>query len=160
MYTRYQLCDPLSSNTNLKFDQMVSYFVIELGSNLPGLSGLFVAGALSAGLSSMSSMINATSGIIYKDLVCKLTTKIITEKTSHKIIKSLVVAFGVLSVLVSYLFKHANGVFAIAMGICSIINGPLLGIVLLGILSSKTSPKVKPFIAVWPDLTLQILLTG
>lgn len=52
IFASYFHCDPLHKDVQVvgKGDQLVPYFVMDVGRNYPGLSGLFVAGVFSAAL--------------------------------------------------------------------------------------------------------------
>lgn len=45
------------------------YFITRIGNKIPGLSGLFIAGLFSGGLSSMSGNLNTISSMIYDDFL-------------------------------------------------------------------------------------------
>ena len=49
-YAKYETCDPLSSKQIQKHDQLLPFFVQEIASNLPGVSGLLIAAMCSASL--------------------------------------------------------------------------------------------------------------
>lgn len=50
-------------------DQVVPYYVMDITKNIPGISGLFLAGIVSSALSTMSASINTLSGLIYDDFI-------------------------------------------------------------------------------------------
>jgi sodium-coupled monocarboxylate transporter 8/12 len=50
MYAKYASCDPLTTKKVTKNDQLVPYFVVDVAKDIPGLSGIFIAGIVSAGL--------------------------------------------------------------------------------------------------------------
>lgn len=50
MYTKYYDCDPITTKQVRKTDQMIPFFVLDIGHHIPGLPGLFVAGILCASL--------------------------------------------------------------------------------------------------------------
>lgn len=50
MYAKYYDCDPISSGLVKKMDQMLPYYVLDVTSYIPGLSGLFVSGIFSTAL--------------------------------------------------------------------------------------------------------------
>lgn len=69
MYAKYETCDPFSAGFTKKIDQVLPYFVMDVGGSVPGLPGLFIAGIFAAALSTMSSSLNTLSGTIYEDFV-------------------------------------------------------------------------------------------
>jgi sodium-coupled monocarboxylate transporter 8/12 len=50
IYARYADCDPLSNYKITKRDEIVSYYIMDIAGNIPGLSGLFMAGIVSAAI--------------------------------------------------------------------------------------------------------------
>lgn len=50
-------------------DQLLPYYVLDVAENIPGLPGLFLAGLVSAGLSTMSAILNTVAGTIYEDFI-------------------------------------------------------------------------------------------
>lgn len=45
------------------------YYVAEVGGRIPGLPGLFIASIFAAGLSTLSTVMNTLSGVIYDDFI-------------------------------------------------------------------------------------------
>lgn len=50
MVTYYRHCDPVSAKQVEKYDQLLPYFIMDVAGNIPGLTGLFIAGIFSASL--------------------------------------------------------------------------------------------------------------
>lgn len=50
MYAKYVNCDPFTSGQVSKSDQLLPYYVMDVAIKVPGLSGLFIAGVVSAAL--------------------------------------------------------------------------------------------------------------
>lgn len=69
MYANYETCDPLLAGYTKKIDQVLPYFVMDVGASVPGLPGLFIAGIFAAAMSTMSSSLNTLSGTIYEDFL-------------------------------------------------------------------------------------------
>lgn len=69
MYANLEKCDPHASGAVKKIDQVLPYFVLHVGSKVPGLPGIFVAGIFSAALSTMSGLLNTMSCMIYDDFL-------------------------------------------------------------------------------------------
>lgn len=67
IFAHYFKCDPYTIGEIKKPDQILPYYVMDIGQYLPGLPGLFIAGAFSAALSSLSSVLNTLAGTIYTD---------------------------------------------------------------------------------------------
>lgn len=50
-------------------DKILPYYVLDAAANVPGLPGLFLAGLVSASLSTMSAGLNTVTGTIYEDFI-------------------------------------------------------------------------------------------
>lgn len=50
MYAKYADCDPFTTGQVSKNDQLLPYYVMDVAARIPGLSGLFIAGVVSAAL--------------------------------------------------------------------------------------------------------------
>ncbi|CAB3362061.1 Hypothetical predicted protein [Cloeon dipterum] len=68
-FTHYKDCDPLLNKEIEATDQLLPFYVMEVASSLPGLSGLFVAGVFSASLSTVASSLNALAASTLKDIL-------------------------------------------------------------------------------------------
>lgn len=88
-----QKCDPIYNGDVEKYDQIFPYYVMDVARNIPGLPGLFIVGALSAALSSMSSCLNSLSGTVYEDFIRPYMPRA-SEKTASTIMKVLTFTIG------------------------------------------------------------------
>lgn len=50
LYDQYRDCDPRAAGIISRDDQLLPLYVLETGSNIPGLPGLFIAGVFGAAL--------------------------------------------------------------------------------------------------------------
>jgi sodium-coupled monocarboxylate transporter 8/12 len=50
MYAKYSDCDPFTTKQVTRNDQLLPYYVMDVAKNIPGLSGLFIAGITCAAL--------------------------------------------------------------------------------------------------------------
>lgn len=50
IYAKYSDCDPFMTKQVTRNDQLLPYYVMDVARNIPGLSGLFIAGIFSAAL--------------------------------------------------------------------------------------------------------------
>lgn len=50
MYAIFAGCDPFTTKQVGRNDELVPHFIVHVGSNIPGLSGLFFAGVFCAAL--------------------------------------------------------------------------------------------------------------
>lgn len=86
-------CDPVYDGVVGKYDQIFPYYVMDVARNIPGLPGLFIVGALSAALSSMSSCLNSLSGTVYEDFIRPYMPNT-SDKTASTIMKVLTFSIG------------------------------------------------------------------
>lgn len=99
IFAKYTIakCDPVYAGVVGKYDQLFPYYVMDVGRGIPGLPGLFIVGALSAALSSMSSCLNSLSGTVYEDFLRPCMPNA-TEKQASTIMKVLTFSIGKQSV--------------------------------------------------------------
>lgn len=50
MYSMYWDCDPFTTKQITNKDQLLPYYIMNVAENIPGLSGLFIAGIFCAAL--------------------------------------------------------------------------------------------------------------
>lgn len=95
IFAKYSLakCDPVFNGDVGKYDQIFPYYVMDVARNIPGLPGLFIVGALSAALSSMSSCLNSLSGTVYEDFIRPYMPNA-SEKRASTIMKALTFSIG------------------------------------------------------------------
>jgi Na+/proline symporter len=125
MYATYKHCDPLSTKLATAKDQMLPLFVMETLGELPGLSGLFIAGVFSAALSSLSTCLNSLSAVVLEDFVKPFTDKPLTDRIKNWVMKSTVILIGVSSASMMYIVEKAGTVLQLTMSLEAITNGPL-----------------------------------
>ncbi|KAH0810322.1 hypothetical protein GEV33_012469 [Tenebrio molitor] len=134
MYAKYASCDPLTTKKVTKNDQLVPYFVMDVAKDVPGLSGIFIAGIVSAGLSTLSASLNCLAGTIYEDFLSKFLPKNITEKTKCTVLKLIVITTGIVCLAMNFIVDHLGAIIPLNMAIVAISNGPLLGVFTVGLL--------------------------
>lgn len=61
-------CDPLLSGAIRKYDQILPFYVLQSLSDIPGFSGVFLAGVVGATTSTVSSIINSLATTAYVDI--------------------------------------------------------------------------------------------
>lgn len=117
---------------------LVPAFVLE---KFPvGMVGLFLAGLLAAAMSSLDSTINALSALTLHDIVERYRKNPLREKTAFWLAKALTVFWG--AVCIGFAFTVADiseTVIESVNKIGSLINGPLLGVFLLGMLTKRAN---------------------
>ncbi|RZB40467.1 SSF domain containing protein, partial [Asbolus verrucosus] len=144
MYSKYANCDPFTTGVVQKNDQLLPYYVMDVASHIPGLSGLFIAGIFCAALSTLSANLNCLAGTMYEDFILKFTGPGISDKTSSYILKLIVVIIGVICTALVFVLEHLGGILPLAISLGGMTAGPLLGMFTLGVLFPKASSKPKP----------------
>ncbi|RXG58700.1 Sodium-coupled monocarboxylate transporter 1, partial [Armadillidium vulgare] len=74
IYATYAGCDPMTLGKIKKKDEIITYYVMDKLSLIPGLPGLFVAAIIGAALSTLSSFINSCVALLWKDACLKFDT--------------------------------------------------------------------------------------
>jgi solute carrier family 5 (sodium-coupled monocarboxylate transporter), member 8/12 len=140
MFAKYENCDPVITKQIQKVDQIVPFFVMEVASKIPGLSGIFIAGIFSAALSSMSSGMNTLAGTIYEDFI-RPRYPMVSEKRASDVMKCLVVILGILILSLVFVVEQMGQIFRIAIAVSGLTAGALLGLFTVGMLSRFINTK-------------------
>ncbi|XP_012277365.1 sodium-coupled monocarboxylate transporter 2 [Orussus abietinus] len=141
MYTKYHDCDP-SSTVVSKSDQILPYYVMDVAGDIPGLPGLFLAGLVSAGLSTMSACLNTAAGTIYEDFVDPwMPESADREARAAGIMKVTVVLLGVLCVCMVFVVDELGDIFQVSLSLNGITAGAMLGLFSLGMLMPWANTK-------------------
>ncbi|KAH8246839.1 hypothetical protein KR032_001861 [Drosophila birchii] len=133
IYATYQNCDPLTTKLAKARDQLLPLFVMETLGELPGMTGLFIAGVFSAALSSLSTCLNSMSAVVLEDFVKPYVKKPLTPTATNWIMRLVVVGVGALCVCLVYVVQHMGTVLQLTMSLEAITNGPLFGIFTIGL---------------------------
>uniref|UniRef100_A0A1Y1KD11 Sodium/solute symporter n=1 Tax=Photinus pyralis TaxID=7054 RepID=A0A1Y1KD11_PHOPY len=141
MYAKYSECDPIGSGKVTHTDQMVPYYVIDVGGKIPGLPGLFIAGIFSGALSSLSTTLNTLAATFYSDFVSLCVPDTITEKTKSKILKLIVVVGGIICILLVFVVEKMGGILQLTVTFSGITSGSLLGLFTLGMIFPFANSK-------------------
>ena len=135
-FTKYALCDPLKAGHIQSPDQILPYFVLDTFSKWPGFGGLFVSCIFSGSLSSISTGVNALAGLVLTDLI---PPKLFTEEKRAQIGKLLSSVFAIITVAFAFLCKYLGSILELAFAISGILAGPVLGLFLLGMLTTRSN---------------------
>ncbi|EDW80940.1 uncharacterized protein Dwil_GK11796 [Drosophila willistoni] len=133
IYATYENCDPLTTKLAKARDQLLPLFVMDTLGELPGMTGLFIAGVFSAALSSLSTCLNSMSAVVLEDFVKPYVKKPLSNSATNWIMRLVVVGVGALCVGLVYVVQHMGTVLQLTMSLEAITNGPLFGIFTLGI---------------------------
>ena len=127
---------PLNENGNANFNLTVPIFVLK---HFPhGLIGLVMVGLVAAAMSSLDSTLNALSALSLQDIVRTFVKRDFSARTELVVSKMLTVFWGVVCLAFSfYVGDVSQTVIESVNKIGSLINGPLLAVFLMGILSRR-----------------------
>lgn len=142
MYAKYHKCDPIAAHVVARSDQILPYYVLDVAANAPGLPGLFLAGLVSAGLSTMSGGLNTTAGTIYEDFIDSwIADTPDKEKKAAKIMKVMVILIGIVCVTMVFIVDRLGDIFQVSMSLNGIMGGSILGLFSLGMLVPWATTK-------------------
>jgi Na+/proline symporter len=116
----------------------VRFFVLQ---HFPhGLIGLVMVGLVAAAMSSLDSTLNALSALSMQDLVKSFAKKDFSLRTEMLLSKMLTVFWGVVCLTFSfYVGDVSQTIIESVNKIGSLINGPLLAVFLMGMLSRRVN---------------------
>jgi SSS family solute:Na+ symporter len=115
-----------------------------IGRELPvGLVGLAVVALLAAAMSSLDSVINSLSATTLKDFVKPLMgNRIATAQQELQWGRGLTVFWGLFALVTAFYVDDIASTIIVAVNkVGSLINGPILGVFLLGLLTYRTTGK-------------------
>ncbi|XP_046397965.1 sodium-coupled monocarboxylate transporter 1-like [Ischnura elegans] len=141
IYATYRNCDRLSAKIVRASDQLLPYYVMDVAASLPGMPGLFMAGVFSAALSSMSTGLNAMSGVIYEDFIHPWLKVKISEERASTIMKIICVFIGLFCVGMVFIVENLGAVIQVSGSLGGITSGPMLAIFALGMLFPWVNSK-------------------
>uniref|UniRef100_A0A1Y1M5J0 Sodium-coupled monocarboxylate transporter 1 n=1 Tax=Photinus pyralis TaxID=7054 RepID=A0A1Y1M5J0_PHOPY len=141
VYARYADCDPLQSGKALHMDQLVPYYVMDVGGSILGLPGLFIAGVFAAALSTLSTNLLNLATTIYTDFLSGFVPKSTPEKKISYLLKLIVVVVGIVDCCLVFLVAKFGGILQFAISLLGITYGSLLGIFTLGMVFPIANEK-------------------
>ncbi len=107
-----------------------------------GLAGLLIAGLLAAAMSSLDSTINALSALTMEDLVARFRKRPLTERQSFWMAKVLTLFWGGVCIAFAFVVGDiASTVIESVNKIGSLINGPLLAVFILGLMTRRANQR-------------------
>jgi SSS family solute:Na+ symporter len=129
---------PLTDSGSANYNLAVPIFVLK---HFPhGLIGLVMVGLVAAAMSSLDSTLNALSALSMQDLVKGLIKKALSNRTELLLSKLLTVFWGAVCLAFSfYVGDVSQTVIESINKIGSLINGPLLAVFLMGMLSRRVN---------------------
>ncbi|XP_015839652.1 sodium-coupled monocarboxylate transporter 2 isoform X2 [Tribolium castaneum] len=141
VYAHYAKCDPFITGKIQRHEQLLPYYTAEIAGLIPGVVGFTLVGLFCATMSTISSSLNAISGVVYKDFLSQFLKSNITEKTSGRILRAIVIIAGTLSMFLVLVLQHLGDLLPLVVSGCSMGFGPTAGVFCLGFLFPKANAK-------------------
>ncbi|ANH81293.1 sodium:solute symporter [Niabella ginsenosidivorans] len=117
-------------------DKVMPHFMVTM---IPtGLLGLIISAILSAGMSTISSGMNASATVFAEDIYKRYFKKQLSDREGLRLLHVGTVVFGLLGMFAGVLMIGIKSVLDIWWQLSGIFAGGMLGLFLLGILSKKT----------------------
>ncbi|GBM77537.1 Putative sodium-dependent multivitamin transporter [Araneus ventricosus] len=141
VFALFHDCDPMKDE-NVKLssaDQLFPYAILKMFSNIPGLTGLCIAGVFSASLGTLSSAVNSLAGVTVEDFIKPYCSCKINDMWMTFVAKLLAVGYIGLTLLVTFLVANFRGVIEAANVIVGMVAGPTLGVYSLGMFSTTAN---------------------
>jgi SSS family solute:Na+ symporter len=129
---------PLNESGTANYNLAVPIFVLQ---NFPhGLIGLVMVGLVAAAMSSLDSTLNALSALSMQDLVGGFVKKELSHRTEILLSKMLTVFWGAVCLIFSFYVGNVSQTIIESVNkIGSLINGPLLAVFLMGMLTQRVN---------------------
>ncbi|GIY55030.1 sodium-dependent multivitamin transporter [Caerostris extrusa] len=126
----------------LSFVEIVPYYIITRLNAIPGLTGVCVAGIFSGSLSTISSALNSLASVTVIDfLKPNLKSTKFSESKEVFIAKALSLFYGAICIGFTFLISKANSLIPISNTFLSMMEGPILAVYLIAVLTRKGSEK-------------------
>ncbi|XP_077500677.1 sodium-coupled monocarboxylate transporter 2-like isoform X1 [Amblyomma americanum] len=135
----YRDCDPVISGSISRYDQIVPYYINKSTSAIDGVRGLFMAGVVSASISTVSSIVNSHAAVLFVDIVSPNFH--VSEKKSPLVVAALAAASGMVMTLLGLLVPYAGSAARFCISLYSAASGPFTGIVILAFLFPWANTK-------------------
>jgi len=117
-------------------DKVMPHFMVTM---IPaGLVGLIISAILSAGMSTISSGMNASATVFSEDIYKRYVRKVTDGKQELRLLHIGTVVFGLLGMFAGVLMIGVKSVLDIWWQLSGIFAGGMLGLFLLGIISKKS----------------------
>lgn len=117
-------------------DKVMPHFMVTM---IPtGLVGLIISAILSAGMSTISSGMNASATVFAEDIYKRYFKSNVNDKQGLRLLHIATVVFGLLGMIAGVLMIGVKSVLDIWWQLSGIFAGGMLGLFLLGIISKRT----------------------
>ena len=126
----------------------------------PGLRGLLIAGLISAAMSSLDSALNALGSTAYVDIVERYYCSAVDDIHAVRISRGLVAGFAGMLTIIAIVFCKTESILWLGFRIVGYTYGGLLGIVLLGVLTTRRGNDTINLLAMTSSVGVVIFLTA
>lgn len=120
---------------------MMPLLVMRVLGDYPGVPGMFIAGVFSASLSTLSTGLNSLAAVALEDFFKHAFPNLSEAATGH-IMRVSIIVFGFISVASVYLVDKLGNVVALSSALNGTVNGPLLGLFIIGLFIPRVRAKV------------------
>ncbi|KAK9508149.1 hypothetical protein O3M35_007873 [Rhynocoris fuscipes] len=141
VYTVYYKCDPLMSKEISNADQLIPHYIMNMDNKLPGLTGLFLAGILSAALSTLSTMMNSLSGILFDDFVKPFILIEWNDRRINICLKAIVITLGLIVTIGLFKLNTSAGGYQLFRTLTSLTGGLIVFIFAFGMFYRRADGK-------------------
>lgn len=145
IYWYYRGCDPWLEARISSRDQLMPLFVVDNMGHMPGIPGLFVSGIFCASLSTISSAVSSLAAVTLEDylkpLYIKVFKKELPEDKTTLFTKIMAFLYGLLCIGLAFAAQTLGGVLQASLTIFGVVGGPLLGLFMLGMLTTRANQK-------------------
>uniref|UniRef100_A0A182LWM8 Sodium-coupled monocarboxylate transporter 1 n=1 Tax=Anopheles culicifacies TaxID=139723 RepID=A0A182LWM8_9DIPT len=141
LYGKYYDCDPATVELVTTSDQLFPHYVMESVGNLRGMPGLFIAGVFGAALSSLSVILNTTSGVLLEDILKGLFRVTPSSFVANIVVRGSVVVLGLGAMGCLFIVDKLDGILIVSATLAAIGNGTTGGMFTLGMLVPWSNTK-------------------
>ncbi|KAK7603215.1 hypothetical protein V9T40_003214 [Parthenolecanium corni] len=160
IYAKYHLCDPVSAGLLKNSGKLVPHYVQEIASSFPGLTGIFIAGLISAALSTMSAGLNTLAGTLYEDFFSHYMSEKSKSIKASFILKMTVVSTGCIIILMVYIVQKLGSVLQVAISLHGITQGSIMAVFTMGVLYPRANKTGALWGMVASLITMTVIVTN
>ncbi|XP_018008624.1 sodium-coupled monocarboxylate transporter 1 [Hyalella azteca] len=133
IFAVYAGCDPITLGFISTKDQILPYYVLDYLGYLQGVPGLFVACLISGTMSSISSQLNTVPTMLWIDFLSQIEYfKQAPQRIQTLATKILTFTMGLGMMGLAFVAAKMGGLIQATATLLSILNGPTMGVFLLG----------------------------
>ncbi|CAN7983628.1 unnamed protein product [Ixodes hexagonus] len=132
-------CDPLLSGSIKNVDQILPFYVHKYLGNVPSFTALFLAGIVSASLSTVSSLINSQTAVCFVDALSPFFR--LSSRHTNLITKGLAFMFGFLMTAYGIAVPYMGTVTRLSLVMFTSVSGPFSGLMILGLVFPCANTK-------------------